>query len=130
MRSETRTDSRMFGKVLRSLLKEGIAVRFRAAGRSMYPAIRDGDMVQVEAGTTSAAGETVMTETADGLRIHRIEKVGATVTTRGDCCLDRDLESYPVGAVSIISEEAASPVPRRRAGAVVRRWVAIWRGHF
>jgi len=130
MRSETRFDSRLFGELMRSLLKDGIGVRFRAAGRSMYPAIADGDTVEVTAMSTATSGEVVLTETADGLRVHRIVNTGTAVSTRGDCCVDHDGDSHPLGAVCVIKDQAARPVPRRHLGTIVRRWVARWRRRF
>jgi len=43
----TRTDSDLFVGLTRELLQRGCHVRFRAAGTSMHPAIRDGEVVTV-----------------------------------------------------------------------------------
>ena len=123
MRFETRRDSRLFGEAVRSLLRDGTAVRFRGNGRSMYPAVGDGDEVQVEPGAP-IRGEVAMVETADGFRVHRVMRDGAT---RGDCCLESDAYSELVGRVSLVNER---PVARQKFGSKVRRWFARWRGRF
>ena len=123
MRSETRHDSRLFREALRSLMKDGIAVRFRAHGRSMYPAVQDGDEVQVEA-KVAERGDVAMVETDEGLRVHRVIGSGAT---RGDCCLNADSPREIVGKVSRVNDRA---VPQQKTGSRVRRWIARWRGRF
>ena len=123
MRSETRRDSRLFGEALRSLLRDGIAVRFRANGRSMYPAVRDGDEVQVELGSASCGG-VAMVETAEGFRVHRVKRDSLT---RGDCCLEEDSAAEIVGRVSRVNDR---PVALQKMGSRVRRWIARWRGRF
>lgn len=126
MRTEARADSRMFGELLRSLLRDGLAVRFQARGRSMFPAIADGDVVQVEAGAVGR-GEVALVETADGFRAHRVVGMSNHVVTRGDCCFGEDpYISELMGTVSMGDRR----IPSQRIGSVVRRWVARWRGHF
>jgi len=132
MRSETRRDSRLFGELVRTLLQAGHSARFRAEGRSMFPAIANGEVVQVNPLTLgSRRGEVVMTESVDGFRIHRVIPSRAdTIDTRGDCCLEADAAGAIVGSVSLLDSGTARPVPSLRAGAVLRRWLARWRGHF
>ena len=126
MRTESRADSRMFGELLRSLLKDGVAVRFQARGRSMFPAIDDGDVVQVEAGSVGR-GDVALVETAEGFRAHRVVGASNRIVTRGDCCFGED----PYIAEIIGSVTAANRrIPSQRIGSVVRRWIARWRGHF
>jgi len=122
MRSETRRDSRLFAETVRTLLRNGFAARFRANGRSMYPAVRDGDEVQVEP-TVPESGDVVMVETEEGLRVHRVVGNG----TRGDCCFERDSAAEIIGKVSLVNGQAA---PRQKLGSKVRRWIARWRGRF
>lgn len=127
MRSESRADSRMFRELMRSLLDSGISVRFRARGRSMHPAIADGETVQVDPVAPAKRGDVVIVDTADGLRAHRMRAAGVT---QGDCCFDADPDSQPLGTVLVVTDEGTRPVPRRRPGTVVRRWLARWRGRF
>jgi len=127
MRSETRRDSRLFGEVMRSLLKEGLSVRFYAEGRSMYPAIADGELVQVDLAGAVDRGDVVIVESADGLRVHRVNGLG----TRGDCCFEADRNSgAAIGTVSLVKGDIVERVPRQRLGSMLRRWLARWRGRF
>lgn len=132
MQSETRSDSRLFSELLRSLLGEGISVRFRAQGRSMYPAIADGDVVQVNPPAGPAVrGEVVMVESSEGLRVHRVIRSGENMRTRGDCCFQSDDNVQSViGAASLAKGEISRPTPRQSLGTTIRRWIARWRGHF
>ena len=123
MRSETRRDSRLFGETVRSLLRDGIAVRFRANGGSMFPAVRDGDEIQVEAGPVRSGG-VALAESGEGFRVHRVTKSGVT---RGDCCLADDSAGKVLGRVALVNERA---VPKQRIGSKLRRFVARWRGRF
>jgi len=127
MRSESRADSRMFRELMRSLLDSVISVRFRAHGHSMHPAIADGETVQVDPLASAKRGDVVIVDTADGFRAHRVRAAGAT---QGDCCIDADPESRPLGTVFVATDEGTSVVPRRRPGTVVRSWLARWRGRF
>jgi phage repressor protein C with HTH and peptisase S24 domain len=91
VRSEDRTNSRLFRLLSRSLLREGMAVRFRAHGRSMFPAIADGDLVEVHPHQSHAIGDVVLLDGDDGIRAHRV--ISATnhqIVTRGDSCREAD----------------------------------------
>jgi len=94
-----------------SIERDGYA-NWRATGRSMLGAIRDGDVVRVVAPSVSCLrpGTVAMAALADGrLVLHRVLKVdGTSVTLRGDSCRRGD------GAVPVESIVAvASPTPRR-----------------
>lgn len=129
MRSETRSDSRLFGDLLRSLLKDGISVRFRASGSSMYPAIKDGDLLQVDPLKGPHRGDVVMANSEEGLRVHRVVNSGGTAT-RGDCCFDHDSTAGFIGIVSLADRERTRQVPAQRLSSTIRRWIARIRGHF
>jgi hypothetical protein len=91
VRSEERADTRLFRELSRTLLKEGISVRFRAMGRSMFPAIRDGETIQVDPARKSHDGDVMLVDSSDGIRVHRVVATdSATVVTRGDSCLEPD----------------------------------------
>jgi hypothetical protein len=87
-----------FSAVTQSLLAEGLRVRFRAGGRSMAPAVRDGECVTVEpiAARQVALGDVVLCETWRGPVAHRVLAIGVGVagalrfTLRGDASLDFD----------------------------------------
>ena len=130
MRSESRRDSRLFREVVRSLLKDGISLRFQADGRSMHPAIGNAETIEVEPVAAVVPGDVVMAETADGIRVHRVVNTGNALATRGDCCLDVDCDVRPLGVVSVVHDNEVRPVSRRSLGSVVRRWLARWRGRF
>lgn len=89
---------------MRSLLDHGIAVRFRAEGRSMFPAIADGDTVELEPAASTRRGEVILVATEDGLRTHRIiNEAGGFVWTQGDACSQPD---KPIDRGSIIGRVA------------------------
>ena len=132
MRFETRANSRLFAELARSLTRAGIAVRFRAHGRSMYPAIADGELVQVEAPEADPQrGDVVMTECDSGIRVHRATQAGTAIRTQGDCCFEEDgANSQLIGAVKIVDNGGLRSVGPQRLGSKLRRWVACLRGRF
>jgi len=91
----------------------------------MFPAIRDGETVQVDPGGTD--GDVALIETADGIRVHRVNPNG---TTRGDCCLETDGAGAVLGRVVKAEEGTVRAISRLSPGMRVRRWIARWRGHF
>ena len=79
----------MFDATVEDLLARGIAVRFRASGHSMHPAICSGEHVQVEPVelATVSRGDIVLARLARGLTAHRVIRVeNGRITTRGDNC--------------------------------------------
>jgi hypothetical protein len=132
MKSESRADSRLFRELLRSLMGQGIAVRFRAPGRSMHPAISDGELVQVDTASHSPQRrEVVLVEGDGGLRVHRVLQAKGSMRTQGDCCFQDDGDHVRViGAVKIVTQGGLRSPARQRVGSIVRRWVARWRGRF
>jgi hypothetical protein len=105
--------------VVDGLLADGFQVQFRAAGRSMLPAVRDGDhLVVAPAGAREVArGDVVLAATARGLVAHRIaavsvDAVGArTFTLRGDASLEAD---RPVPAARLYGRVVAVERAGRR----------------
>ena len=91
------------------LLSLGTSVRFRPSGRSMYPSIRDGELITVEPVVASAVtlGDIVLYRSQRGLIAHRV--VGSSPTQssvlsphyflRGDASLSCD---QPVVAEQIL----------------------------
>ena len=88
-------DSAQFEAVCRELLRNGLAVRFTAEGESMRPNILPQDQVFVVpvASEELKAGEVVLTQDGDGLRVHRmvqrLAESGAAIT-RGDAGQEND----------------------------------------
>ena len=63
-----------FQPVLRTLLEDGLTVRFRAGGRSMLPTIHDGDTLVVEPVNPASIrrGDVVVAEGPACVRAHRV----------------------------------------------------------
>ncbi len=93
MRSEIRRDSKLFRELSRSLLTKGISIRFIASGRSMFPAIRDGETVLVEPEDVRK-GDVLLVDTEEGLRVHRLQALRAgNLVTQGDSCSEAEVSS-------------------------------------
>lgn len=98
--------------MVESLLAEGLRVRFRASGRSMLPAVRDGEcliVAPVRAGKVSR-GDVVLGATWRRLVAHRVVGVGVDArggrvfTLRGDASLEADGQ---VGSAAILGHVVA-----------------------
>jgi hypothetical protein len=115
------------------LLAEGLAVRITATGYSMFPAIRQGDIIEivpVGTGALPAVGEVVALKRENDFVVHRFlgtfERDGQHwLFTRGDSVLRAD-EPFPVealaGRVVTISRGRRTwrnPLPRTN---VLYRW--------
>ena len=104
MRSEVRADSRLFRALSRALLDQGIGVRFRAIGRSMFPAVADGDLLEVHPSAIQQPGEVILVENIDGIRAHRLVSTNTNlVVTQGDSCHEPD---RPASSDSILGRVA------------------------
>ncbi len=80
-----------------SLLEEGISVKVRADGYSMYPSIRPGSLIHIEPlrNELPGPGDIVAWKRSSGFVVHRlvrIEGTGSSITfiTRGDSCMNED----------------------------------------
>lgn len=91
-------DKVVFTGLSADMLSRGVSVRFRAAGSSMYPLIRDGDVLVVERTDPEKIryGDIIFFIDAAGRTVvHRAIKIrahdsGTTLTTRGDSTLADD----------------------------------------
>jgi hypothetical protein len=116
-----------FVDVSSDLLARGYSVRFRAAGGSMSPAIRDGDRITVTpiARATLSPGRVVLYRRLDRLFAHRIVGVGEPLLLRGDAASVCD---PPVTSSQLLGEVVAvtrAPVSAfSRALRTLRRCVA------
>ena len=92
------------------LLSRGTTVRFRPSGRSMYPSIREGELVTVEPVVASdvTLGDIVLYRSQRGLIAHRVVGTSPTQSSvlsphnfflRGDASLSSD---QPVGEEQIL----------------------------
>jgi hypothetical protein len=143
----------LFMEVVTGLLTEGLSVRFRAAGRSMLPTVRDGECLVVAPieGGAATAGDVVLCETWRGPLAHRVLRLeskvdGATrVVLQGDASVepDRPVEASAVrGRVVGVERRGrlrsvalrVHPLERlwretrprvRHAVGVVRAWAAL-----
>jgi signal peptidase I len=117
-----------------SLLEEGISVKVRADGYSMYPAIRPGSFIYIEPvtpGSLPCPGDIVAWKRDCGFVVHRLVRIlknGSEISyiTRGDSC---SLEDKPVsilaGKVVKIENEkgiAYSPVTSAKPRYLFNRW--------
>jgi hypothetical protein len=76
-----------FSALSLQLLSEGISIRFRVAGLSMEPAIRDGDLVTVEPRSSKfiSEGEIVLYRFSGRLTAHRVrDQVRKYLICQGD----------------------------------------------
>jgi hypothetical protein len=85
----------LFLATVKSALESGVAVRFEAAGTSMVPFIKDGDVITVSpiGSVAPSVGDVVAVGTAGsgGLVLHRIVRRDRTgYWIRGDNCLASD----------------------------------------
>ena len=122
-----------FEKTARELLAAGYAIRFRAAGDSMHPTIRSGEIVEVTplAGRVPRVGEVVLVKAMRGLTAHRIVRVGdGSVVLRGDNLVSNDPElgfASLIGTVSgveragVLHSVSDRRLRRLRASAFARR---------
>jgi hypothetical protein len=98
--------SAQFSDVVESLLSRGVHVRFRAAGKSMLPTVRDGEhlIVAPVSAREIARGDVVLCETWRGPVAHRVEAVETNAAgarlflLRGDASLSRD-RAVPASAL-------------------------------
>lgn len=114
------------------LLARGHAVQFRARGDSMYPVIRDNDLLHVEPGQPIGRGDVVLVLAARGLTAHRVISVSeTTVVTRGDntpAADDPCTRSQVLGKVTYVLRDGKKVSAVRsaaaRAAAFLRRGIA------
>lgn len=104
----------------RVVLGAGAALRFRARGQSMAPAIRDGDEVEVEPPPFGLrVGDILMVQAADGsFLLHRLVRVetgcgNPIVRTKGDRVASPD---EPVPSTAVLGRVRWVHTPRGRKG--------------
>jgi phage repressor protein C with HTH and peptisase S24 domain len=114
-----------FEPTLRDVLAAGHTARFRASGDSMYPAIRNGDYLEIAPCQVSQLrlGDVILAMTERGLTAHRIVRIhGTRITMRGDNALRSDPSVGPedvLGRVVNVATESATIM--RWATVLVRR---------
>jgi signal peptidase I len=113
--------------VIDGVLRSGNAVSFTATGWSMYPAIRSGEQLVVDAVDANGIrrGDVVLAKLERGLTAHRvvrIERRGGEVVkivTRGDNCAEGD---PPFAAAQLVGR-VREPRKSYKIIVMVRRWV-------
>ena len=112
MRSEVRADSRLFRALCRTLIDRGYTVRFRAHGRSMFPAIADGDIVEVSPQESNSTGDVVLLSDHERILAHRIVETREDhIVTRGDSCIEND-ETEDAAVLGRVSAIVTTSGPR------------------
>ncbi|HOO98744.1 MAG TPA: hypothetical protein PLV06_05815 [Bacteroidales bacterium] len=97
------TDSRPYVNAIRetgfSLLSEGKTLKIRAEGYSMYPAVKPGAVIYIEAlpkNYLPLTGEIIAWKRKSGFVVHRVVRIiknddETEIVTRGDSCRYEDL---------------------------------------
>ncbi len=130
-----RKDSYLFVELTRVLLQQGCNVQFRAAGTSMHPTIRDGEVVTVAPRSVErvAAGDVILYRCDRGPTAHRVIAVRPSPAGRpvlylqGDnlCSIDRPIQADEViGRVVSVRRDGRDRLVDRRARHRVRRMAA------
>lgn len=89
---------RLFVELGTDLLQSGHGISFRAAGRSMFPAIRNGEKIRVEPVQPSAVkrGDIILYSTHKSVLAHRVRRItrkaqkASRFLLRGDACVTFD----------------------------------------
>jgi hypothetical protein len=116
-----------FAALTAELLEGHDGLRFRARGRSMFPSIKDGDIIVIEKTDASRlrSGDVVMLRTADdSLLVHRVIRTGSPLLTCGDGVVRPDPPCEPdlvIGRVRFVersgrTRDLDSPGHRMKAG--------------
>src|SRR6266496_5694835 len=90
---EDRTQSQAFGAVADELVAAGLSFRFQARGRSMLPAVRDGEILHVQPVDTATIrlADIVLFKDGAGFKAHRVvSRHNGLFVTRGDAGLEPD----------------------------------------
>jgi len=101
-------DSNLFGEVIAEALTTGTVVRFSAEGTSMYPTIRDGEVITIAAVVPDdvVRGDVLLCRHDKRLLAHRVVHVTTrgperVFRLRGDATADCDA---PVGADEVVGK--------------------------
>ena len=110
--SQRACDSELFEEILRPMLERGLSVRFEARGCSMSPAIRDGEIVEVQPVEPARLrkNDIVLAKSDLGFRLHRIVMLDPQrdiFVTRGDCGHEND---SPISGAQILGLARAKEV--------------------
>ena len=110
------------------LLSQGATVRFRPSGRSMYPSIREGELITVEpvAASDVKLADIVLYRSERGLIAHRVVEIAArdsrVFRLRGDASLSCD---QPVEAERVLGRVVGVQRNGRSVG-LASRGAKVW----
>lgn len=115
-----------FADAVADLLESGCRLRFQATGRSMHPAIGEGEMITVERVSVEdvRSGDVVLYRTQKCVIAHRVEKIErdcdsvTVLVLRGDACEHCDdpvLPSQVLGRVVAVDRDGRQIAVGRRA---------------
>jgi hypothetical protein len=121
--------------LVRQVLRRFGAVRLRAFGASMWPAIQPGDLLDVQRVTPArlTPGDVVLFERNGRLFVHRVVwRRGRVMQTRGDAHWRADpplTADDLLGMVTVVSREgiASAPPPPAGRAAAMRAVLGSWR---
>jgi signal peptidase I len=113
--------------VIDGVLRSGNAVSFTATGWSMYPAIRPGEQLVIDAVDANGIrrGDVVLAKLERGLTAHRVVRIESCggeivkIVTRGDNCAEADPPFAPAQLVGRVREPRKSYIIIVR----LRHWV-------
>lgn len=91
--AEPRAASALFADFVQEFIAQGQSFRFQARGGSMWPTIKDGELLHIQPiGKNSLRrGDIVLFNQGGRLKAHRIVALQTEhVVTRGDACADSD----------------------------------------
>jgi hypothetical protein len=136
--STSRPQTLAAAPVIRALLADGMAVRFRAAGDSMHPSLRGGDILIVEPVSAERVrrGNVVLAQLERGLTAHRVVAVTTDgggqrwFTTRGDGVEECDAPFGPSSLLGIVTtaDRNGRLIPISSTTALMGRLRLIWQG--
>jgi signal peptidase I len=119
--------SRCFTDAAADLLASGYGLRFRATGRSMYPAIAEGEIITVEriAADDVRLGDILLVRVQKSVIAHRVEKIGRELNRVTFLLLRGDAAEYcdePVVPEQVLGRVVAVYRQGRRINVAGRRF--------
>jgi hypothetical protein len=113
MAEELQCTGSEFYELGRDLVDSGLSIRCQVRGRSMFPFLRDGDVIQVSPSTISdlCVGDIIFYRSGDHMLAHRVvgfitKPVGECARVRGDAFLKEDppvAEEDLIGKVELVA---------------------------
>jgi polysaccharide export outer membrane protein len=120
--------SDLFLKISTGLLQSGYSIEFRATGSSMYPTIKDGEMITVRPATISGikTGDIVLYRNQTGVIAHRVVYVTDRLHMCGDASNTFDAPVMPhqiLGKVISTKRKGRKILLNKGVIRVIRAWL-------